>query len=680
MMFLQPIDIFVYAWLAIAVLSAIYVAWDQFRGNPEPTVMKWGFVLITLYMGPIGLLLYVMADKEPAPGTHEAFVQPLWKQGVGSAVHCVAGDATGIILAAVVVSVIGLPMWADLIVEYAAGFLFGLLIFQSLFMRKMMGGSYLENVRKSFMPEFISMNAMMAGMAPVMVLLMMGRDMRAMWPGEPLFWFVMSLGVTAGYAVTYPVNVWLVSRGMKHGLMTVRDDAPAQHDAPSQAAKNASHDHGAMASMPAGHAMPADTGMGDGKHDASAGHGMHGGGKTPTRAQLVAVTAFTSLMLIAGMTLPSAFVNMRLSAHEVGKLIMPPGMITTQETPAATMRDMAGIDPRESVYTAPVAAQGDQLLPPQIVDGVKVFHFDLEVIQWSILADRPVNAYAVNRQVPGPRIELEQGDHVRFVVTNHLPESTTLHWHGLIVPNAMDGPAVVTQKPIAPGATYTYDYVVPQVGTYFYHSHDHPDRQQSLGLYGALIVRPTHNPDNLKRLAALHLPPEEVTAAADPAKEVKADHEYTLLLQEWLARDGITYPAMNMEGGLPNYFTINGKAYPSTDTVKMRVGETIKIRFIGSNTNFVHPMHIHGGPFTVVARDGVDLPKDAQFQADTVNVGPGQRYDVIWTARKPGRWLVHCHIPHHTTNNNQEQQGGGGLMMVLDVLDANGHSLPMPAQ
>ena len=679
-MLIQPIDVFVYAWLAIAVLSAAYVAWDQFRGNPEPTVMKWGFVLVTLYMGPIGLLLYVMADKEPTPGAHEAFVRPLWKQGVGSAVHCVAGDATGIILAAVVVSLIGLPMWVDLIIEYAAGFLFGLLIFQSLFMRKMMGGSYVENVRKSFMPEFISMNAMMAGMAPVMVVLMMGRDMRAMWPGEPLFWFVMSLGVTAGYGLCYPVNVWLVARGMKHGLMTVRPPASARHDEPSQMSQGASHDHGAMASMDAGHRMmSATTGKDDDKRGAPSDHSMHGGDKKPTRAQLVAVTAFTSLMLIAGTTLPSAFFNMRLSAHEVGKLIMPPGMITTQETPAATMRDMAAIDPRDSVYTAAVDAQGDRPLQPRIVDGVKVFHLDLEVIQWSILADRPVNAYAVNRQVPGPRIELEQGDHVRFVVTNHLPESTTLHWHGLIVPNTMDGPAVVTQKPIAPGATFTYDYVVAQVGTYFYHSHDHPDRQQSLGLYGALIVHPTHNPDNLKRLAALNLPSEEATAAADPAKEVKADHEYTLLLQEWLVRDGITYPAMNMEGGLPNYFTINGKAYPSTDTVKMRLGETIKIRFVGSNTNFVHPMHIHGGPFTVVARDGVDLPPDAQFQADTVNVGPGQRYDVIWTARKPGRWLVHCHIPHHTTNNNQEQQGGGGLMMVLDVLDANGRSLPLPA-
>ncbi|MEO6155434.1 MAG: copper oxidase, partial [Thermomonas sp.] len=98
-MLIRPFDIFVHAWLVLAVLSAAYVAWDQFRGNPEPVVMKWGFVLVTLYMGPIGLLLYVMADKEPSPGTHEEFIKPLWKQGVGSTVHCVAGDATGIIVA-----------------------------------------------------------------------------------------------------------------------------------------------------------------------------------------------------------------------------------------------------------------------------------------------------------------------------------------------------------------------------------------------------------------------------------------------------------------------------------------------------------------------------------------------------------------------------------------------------
>ena len=173
-MFVQPIDYFVAGWLFLAGLSALYVALDQFRGNPEPAVMKWGFVLVTLYMGPLGLLLYVIADKEPQPGTHEEFTRPLWKQGIGSAIHCVAGDATGIILAAVVTATLGLPMWLDLIIEYLAGFAFGLFIFQSLFMMSMMGGTYLENLKRSFLPEFISMNFMMAGMAPVMSFLMMG--------------------------------------------------------------------------------------------------------------------------------------------------------------------------------------------------------------------------------------------------------------------------------------------------------------------------------------------------------------------------------------------------------------------------------------------------------------------------------------------------------------------------
>src|SRR3954464_5128482 len=166
-MFVQPIDLFVGLWLVVALLSTAYVAWDQFSGNPEAPVMKWGFVLVTLYMGPVGLLLYVMADKEPLPGAHEHFVKPLWKQGVGSTVHCIAGDATGIIFAAVVTALLGFPMWVDVIVEYIFGFLVGLLVFQSLFMRDMMGGSYGENVRRTFLPELLSMNMMMAGMAPV---------------------------------------------------------------------------------------------------------------------------------------------------------------------------------------------------------------------------------------------------------------------------------------------------------------------------------------------------------------------------------------------------------------------------------------------------------------------------------------------------------------------------------
>ncbi len=216
------INVIAVAWFVLAGLSTAYVAYDSFVGkNPEATVMKWGWILITLYMGPIALALYVLTDKEPRPGEHEEFIKPLWKQGIGSTVHCIAGDATGIVTAAVVTAALGLPMWVDLIVEYAAGFAFGLFIFQSLFMKDMAGGSYLRAVKNSFMPEWLSMNMMAAGMFPVMIFLMMGRDMRAMEPTEPLFWAVMSLGVIVGFFVAYPVNVWMVSRDLKHGLMHV---------------------------------------------------------------------------------------------------------------------------------------------------------------------------------------------------------------------------------------------------------------------------------------------------------------------------------------------------------------------------------------------------------------------------------------------------------------------------
>jgi FtsP/CotA-like multicopper oxidase with cupredoxin domain len=139
-------------------------------------------------------------------------------------------------------------------------------------------------------------------------------------------------------------------------------------------------------------------------------------------------------------------------------------------------------------------------------------------------------------------------------------------------------------------------------------------------------------------------------------------------LQEWLEREGLTYPAMSMEGALPNFFTINGKSYPETETLEVKVGERVRLRFIGSHNNFVHPMHVHGGPFTIVETDGNPVPETARLQKDVINVGPGERYDVIWEARERGRWLVHCHIPHHTTNDNVEVEGGGGLTMIINVV------------
>lgn len=632
-MFIQPIDYFLAVWFALAAASTLYVGFDQYRNNPEPVVMKWGFILVTLYMGPLGLLLYVLADKEPRPGEHEDFTRPLWKQGVGSTIHCVAGDATGIILAAVITATLGLPMWLDLIVEYLAGFAFGLFIFQSLFMKSMMGGTYWENVRKSFLPEFISMNFMMAGMAPVMSFLMMGRDMRAMEPTELLFWGVMSIGVIAGFTLAYPANVWLVARGLKHGLMTQRPQAnETSNGEPTAHQQHATHHPNAGD----------DRRSRNTSHKSKrSGHQMETDATTP---QIAALGIVSVLALAIGMAAPANWLNLTLSARDVGGAIMPQGMIMGRDTPAESMRDMAATDPRRVTSSYGLAAKGDQELPFRLENGVKVFELRPSVVRWQILPNVAVDAYAYNGQIPGPRIHIRQGDKVRIDVTNDLPEETTVHWHGMILPNQMDGPAEITQPPIEPGQSYSYAFTATQHGTYFYHPHAKPDRTQALGLYGALIIDP-----------------------ANPADEVPADHDYVIELQEWLVRDGLTYPSMPMEGGMPNFFTINGKAYPATDTIPMKVGETLKVRFIGTNNGFVHPMHIHGGPFEVVARDGETLSPSARFLADTINAGPGQRYDVVWKALRPGKWLIHCHIPHHTTNNNVEEKGGGGLMVVIEV-------------
>jgi FtsP/CotA-like multicopper oxidase with cupredoxin domain len=436
----------------------------------------------------------------------------------------------------------------------------------------------------------------------------------------------MSLGVIVGFAMAYPANVWMVAKGLKHGLMTVR----------TQAIAAAEHGH----------------------HSSGRGHESDHGGSTskqhsarrlppavaPTVPQQAAMAGATSLMLVAGMVIPGFSVNLTLGIEDVGGVIMPPGMIMDFNTPADAMRSMAAIHPRDVAHTAPRDARGDQLLEPRIENGVKVFDIETSVIRWNILPDVTVEAFAYNRQIPGPRLALAQGDRVRINFRNSLPESTTVHWHGLVVPNEMDGPAHITQPPVEPGATYIYEFTAEQAGTFFYHSHDEPDRQQALGLYGALIIAPRD-------------------AGAVPS----ATYDIVIQLQEWLKREWLTYPAMLMEGALPNFFTINGKAYPATETVRMRVGETLKVRFIGSSNNFIHPMHIHGGPFEVVAIDGETLAPGARHHADTVNVGPGQRFDVIWTARRPGKWLLHCHIPHHTENNNVETEGGGGLTMILNV-------------
>lgn len=207
-------------WFALTAISVLYVAWDTFRNNPEMAVMKWGFILVTLFMGPLGACIYVLSCKPPVPRDHAAFVTPLWKQAVGSTIHCLAGDATGIIVAAAVTMAIGLVMWHDLIAEYVLGFGFGLFVFQALFTRQMLGGSYRKALATSLYPEWISMNAVMAGMVPTMVIVM-SKDMTSMHPSSVRFWGVMSIASIVGFFFAYPLNLWLVGVRLKHGMGTV---------------------------------------------------------------------------------------------------------------------------------------------------------------------------------------------------------------------------------------------------------------------------------------------------------------------------------------------------------------------------------------------------------------------------------------------------------------------------
>jgi len=207
-------------WFILTAASVAFVTID-IRKTPESIVLKWGFILLTLYTGPFGVFLYVLGCREPLPGLHESYVAVRWRQVLGSTMHCVAGDGVGILVGAVIGSFLALPMLKDVALEYVLGFGFGWSIFQSLFMRDSVGGSYLLALKKTFIPELVSMNCLMAAMVPVSSIA------KAHVPGSesalsPAFWFIMSMALLAGFIAAYPMNWWLVSNHLKHGMMTVR--------------------------------------------------------------------------------------------------------------------------------------------------------------------------------------------------------------------------------------------------------------------------------------------------------------------------------------------------------------------------------------------------------------------------------------------------------------------------
>jgi hypothetical protein len=232
---------------ALTLASLVLVVIDLARSPSIAIVMKWGWTLVVAYTGPIGLVIYLLSCREPLPGMHGKYVAPLWKQAVGSTIHCVAGDATGIIAGALLGTALAMPARVEAVFEYVAGFGFGLFIFQALLLKLAMGGGYVTAVRRSVLPEWLSMNALMGGMLPVMSILM-HRDPVAMRPANLLFWGVMSGAVLVGAVAAYPVNVWLVARGLKHGMGSARilgrggrDEATTHqsHQVPSRLSKAA---------------------------------------------------------------------------------------------------------------------------------------------------------------------------------------------------------------------------------------------------------------------------------------------------------------------------------------------------------------------------------------------------------------------------------------------------------
>ena len=233
------------AWFVLTALSVAFVAID-IRTTPESPVLKWGFVLVTLFTGPIGAMLYVLGCREPLAGTHEQYVAAQWRQTLGSTMHCVAGDGVGILAGAVIGGFLLLPAALDITMEYVLGFGFGLGIFQALFMRDMVGGSYPRALARSFIPELTSMNCLMAGMIPVAMILR-SRIAGATSPLSPAFWFVMSMALMTGFSTAYPMNWWLVARRLKHGMLTVRRAGfPPEGMAGRQHQSQGAHQMGAL--------------------------------------------------------------------------------------------------------------------------------------------------------------------------------------------------------------------------------------------------------------------------------------------------------------------------------------------------------------------------------------------------------------------------------------------------
>lgn len=316
----------------------------------------------------------------------------------------------------------------------------------------------------------------------------------------------------------------------------------------------------------------------------------------------------------------------------------------------------------------PETPNGTTLQPNADADGVKRVALSVEPVSQTLLDAEGktvvAQTYGINGGTPGPTLVFTIGDTVEITVTNNLPEATSIHWHGVILPNEMDGvPEAGEPSPLLqPGDSFTYRYTVQQTGTHIYHSHSDSAKQDMLGVVGALIF----------------LPKQE----AGP----KVDHDYVIWLNEWKLPQDMTpeqikdmprgqspVDTVNSVSAMPdwtsmefNFFTMNGKALPSTAPIEIEKGERVRLRFynIGMTT---HPIHLHGQDFLQTEQDGNGIAPDNQPQLNTIPVAPGQTVAVEFYAVNPGVWPLHCHLAHHQTNNLSS--GFGGMSTVVRIAD-----------
>jgi manganese oxidase len=286
-----------------------------------------------------------------------------------------------------------------------------------------------------------------------------------------------------------------------------------------------------------------------------------------------------------------------------------------------------------SAAALPVITPDVPDMPWHMEGNVKVFHIEVGHVRTEFVPGRVVDAWGFNGSVPGPTIQVNEGDRVRLHVVNQLPEPFSMHWHGLEIPVEMDGMPGISQDPIAPGGTFTYEFTLRQNGTFFYHSH--MAMQEMMGLIGLFIIHP--------RVA--HTP--------------RVDRDFGVVLQGWAILPNNTIPnSLAMEF---NWLTINGKAGPATTPMLCKLGERVRIRLVNLSMDH-HPVHLHGHQFYVTGSEGGRIRTTAIEPANTVLVGVAQARDIEFVADNPGDWHFHCHLPHHMMN--QMASMVGPLMMT----------------